>query len=113
MKLHDVIRKIRQSKDLTQENLADELGVDKSTIVRYEKDSSIIQVEQLEKIATAFGMTASELLSYKDHISIAQESGIPIYGSAKKAMVIVELDGNKRSLKASVEMLTRLNAALT
>jgi transcriptional regulator with XRE-family HTH domain len=115
MKLNDIIRKIRQAKDLTQENLADELGVDKTTIIRYEKDSSVIQLAQLEKIAKVFGMTITELLSYQEKGESAffgvNEPEVS-YERKRTITVSIELDGKKSTVDFWIDKLKKINAAM-
>jgi transcriptional regulator with XRE-family HTH domain len=45
------IRKIRQAKDLTQDNLAFELGITKSAYSKIEREESNISIKRLEQIA--------------------------------------------------------------
>ncbi len=110
MKLHSIIRKIRQSKDLTQENLADEVGVTKDTIIRWEKDASIIQIGDLEKIAKAFKMEVGDILSYQEREHFV--GSIPSYSLNNNVQVIVNLDGNSATLDHWIKMLKKFNSSI-
>lgn len=66
VKLNDVLRKLRRQRNLSQENLAYELGIDYTTYNRYEKNASKIQVETLEKIASFYGLTLIQLVAYNE-----------------------------------------------
>lgn len=63
MEWGEIVRRLREQKGLTQQNLADELKVDKTTIVRWEQDGNI-KTPQLEKIARALSMEPSRLYEY-------------------------------------------------
>lgn len=81
VKLNAVLRKIRRDRNLSQENLADEIGVDYTTYNRYEKDSSKIQVETLEKIAKVYNISLRELINYTgdDKVMIEKEHDLKAY----------------------------------
>ena len=51
MDLGEKIQSIRKSKNITQEELADKIGVKRSVISKYENNSVSISIETLSKIA--------------------------------------------------------------
>ncbi len=53
MNVGENIRSVRKQKKLTQEQLADKIGVKRSVVSKYENDCVKISVETLEKIAKA------------------------------------------------------------
>lgn len=108
MELHVAIRKLREKKDLTQENIAAMVGVEKTTIGRYEKDASTISIDKLEKLAQSLGMTVPQLLTYEDEPTQVQEP-VPAYGNVR---LLVELDGSKEALRSLFERLERINQAI-
>lgn len=57
------IKELRKEKKLSQEKLAEELGVQKLTIWRWEHDSSAMTVRTAKKVADYFGVSASYLLN--------------------------------------------------
>lgn len=57
------IKELRKEKKLSQEKLAEELGVQKLTIWRWEHDSSAMTVRTVKKVADYFGVSASYLLN--------------------------------------------------
>lgn len=63
MDLTNTIRKLRESKGLTQEDLADRFGVTRSNYAYLEGRGNKLTVEQLEKIAVALGISVVELLT--------------------------------------------------
>ena len=56
------IKKIREKKGITQQELATVLGVGQSTVVMWETNNSLPRAEKLPAIAKALGCTIDELL---------------------------------------------------
>lgn len=55
------LRKLRESKELSQEILADELGISQSAYSKWESGNTDISYSDLRKIAELYGITLSEL----------------------------------------------------
>lgn len=110
MEWGDIIRRIRQDKGLTQENVAEELGVDKATIIRWEQ-SGKIKVDQLEKLANVFGIEIAQLYTYHAEPSLLEDP-IAFYRTKKKISVTIELDGSLDTLNQWFATLKKVNAAL-
>lgn len=66
MKLHTKIKKLRLSKNLSQNYLADELGVDVTNYSRLERGETKISVERLKKIAEILNVNVSLLIEESD-----------------------------------------------
>lgn len=68
MKLNigDNIRKYRKQKDMTQEQLADRLGVSYQSVSRWENGATYPDLELLPSIAEMFGITMDELMGMPD-----------------------------------------------
>lgn len=66
MTLGDKIRKIRQDKKLTQEDIAFEVGVNANSISRIERDLTDVNFSRLTQIANALKMTVAEILAYEE-----------------------------------------------
>lgn len=56
------IKKLREAKRLTQNDIAERIGVDGSNYAKQEKRGNKLSIEQLEKIALALGVTVQELM---------------------------------------------------
>ena len=56
------LRKIRVSKNLTQQNVADHIGVERRTYANWESGESGIKDDYILAIAAYFGVEISELL---------------------------------------------------
>lgn len=115
MQLNEIIRRLRRLKEWSQQNLADELGIHITTLIRYEKDSSVIPFKEIEKLAAIFSMTPPELLSFDDEkISLVMEPGAP-YGLKKDSSikVIIELDGQSKTLERWYSKLQKINDSMS
>ena len=57
-----MIRLLREKKEMTQSELAVRIGIDRSTIAKWETEKSSPRAELLPKIAAILGCTVDELL---------------------------------------------------
>lgn len=60
------IKSLREKRGLIQELLAAELGITQQMLSKYERDSSIIKVDVLKKLAEYFNVTTDYLLGLSD-----------------------------------------------
>ncbi len=66
--LGENVRKIRELKGFSQQNLADEIKVDQKTISRIEKGDLSPKFETLVAISKALGVSLSQLLSFNENL---------------------------------------------
>jgi transcriptional regulator with XRE-family HTH domain len=64
MKFHDKIRFMRQSKNWSQEDMADKLGMSVAGYAKIEQGKTDANFSKLEQIASVFDMDVVELLSF-------------------------------------------------
>lgn len=69
------LRMLRQSKNLTQKQLADQLRLTKSVVSAYETDLRLPSYDILIKIAVIFGVTTDYLLGV-NHTQLIDASGL-------------------------------------
>jgi len=117
IKVHEKIRNLRRSKNLTLENIAAEIDIDYSTYHSYEKDASKIQIKTLEKLSKFYGVALSEFFSEDENVSkeegsIVFEPSSPYFTKNKSLKVIIELDGVEDHLRDWFSKLEKLNAAI-
>ena len=55
------IKSARVNSGLTQDEASDALGIDKSTLVRWEKDSTNIPAEKIRRIIDLYGVSFEHL----------------------------------------------------
>ncbi len=76
MNVGDLIRKTRTEKGLTQEELAERVGVKKSAVAKWENGRvSEIKRSNLKKLSDALGLNPNELLGdiERDPVGVANE----------------------------------------
>lgn len=56
------IRELRNDKDLTQEQVANHLGIKQTVYSRYETGKNDIKIEQLKKLCLFYGVSADYVL---------------------------------------------------
>lgn len=71
--LGDVIRKLRDERGWTQSDLAERAGLDKSAIVRLEKQSDRSERNTIERAARALNVSAADLYALAEEISLSAE----------------------------------------
>ena len=64
--MENPIKNLREKRGLIQELLAAELGITQQMLSKYERDSSIIKVDVLKKLAEYFNVTTDYLLGLSD-----------------------------------------------
>lgn len=62
------IKKIRELKDLTQEFMASELGLNQSAYSKIESGTSDVAYSKLEKIASVFGMKVEDIVGFNEQM---------------------------------------------
>jgi transcriptional regulator len=60
------LKELRKEKKLTQEELAQEIGVSKITILRWENGERQIKPEKAQQLADYFGVSVGYLLGYEE-----------------------------------------------
>jgi transcriptional regulator with XRE-family HTH domain len=90
MSLADNIKTIREEKNLKQIEVATHIGVDKSAYSKIEKGSRALTVEELQKMAGLFNMTADQILNYDG--KIPKEVVIEDKSTAEQMRLIQQLD---------------------
>ena len=69
MQIGEVIRKYRKSADMTQEEMANRLGVTAPAVNKWENRNSYPDITLLAPIARLLGISTDELLSYHEELS--------------------------------------------
>nr|DAY35134.1 MAG TPA: Repressor protein CI [Caudoviricetes sp.] len=68
------LKDLRQNKKLTQQELANEMGITKRTYIYWEKGDRQIKPEKAQQLADFFGVSVGYLLGYNDEV-MTFESG--------------------------------------
>ena len=72
MEVNKKIQKLRRENNLTQDQLAEKLGVSKTYIVRIENGKILPSLKDIKNIAKILDVNASDLTSFDDLIFIAE-----------------------------------------
>ena len=76
MQINEVIRKYRKEKNMTQEEMANRLGVTAPAVNKWENGASMPDVALLAPIARLLGVSLDELLSYNENLTESEEANI-------------------------------------
>jgi transcriptional regulator with XRE-family HTH domain len=68
MQIGQKIKKIRELKNLTQEHVAQELGITQGSYSRMELGETEVSYSKLEKISGLFGMKPEEVISFNENM---------------------------------------------
>ena len=69
MKIGEVIRKYRKAKQMTQEEMANRLGVTTPAVNKWENGNTMPDITLLSPIARLLGVSLDELLSFRDELT--------------------------------------------
>lgn len=91
------ISQIRKDKGLSQENIAEELGVNASTFSKLERGLLNLSFETLADIADVFKMRTIDIITYPKKYADPESSGIgKTIDSDIKAVLQIELRADKK-----------------
>ena len=73
MKLGKNVFQARKKKGLSQEAVAEKLGVSRQTISKWETDETLPDIRQAKKLAVLYGLTLDELIEFDADVQEIQE----------------------------------------
>ena len=76
----DNLVELRKIHDLSQEELADKIGVSRQTLSKYETGESLPDIEKCKLIADVFGVSIDDLLNYDSRSSESLGLAVPPKG---------------------------------
>lgn len=62
MKTHEILRSLREQRNLTQQNIADLLDIGRTMYRRYETGETEIPVRHLKVLCTFYGVTSDYII---------------------------------------------------
>ena len=110
MKFCDKVRKARQERGLTQEQLGNMININKSSISRYEKGIQLPELENIKKMAKALGVSHQYLLEDEFMNEFVIEEGfikVPVVSKVKKGLPLLaeeNIIGFEYVLKGELDM---------
>ena len=76
MEIGEIIRRCRKQKNLTQEEMANRLGVTAPAVNKWENGGSLPDITMLAPIARLLDITVDTLLSFRDNLTPEEINGI-------------------------------------
>ncbi|EEP27807.1 helix-turn-helix domain-containing protein [Shuttleworthella satelles] len=89
MSFADNLIELRKYHDLSQEELAEKIGVSRQTLSKYETGESLPDIEKGKLLADAFGVSIDDLISYDKNKEDNLGLGVPPKGKHIFGMVKV------------------------
>ena len=83
----DNLVELRKIHDMSQEELADIIGVSRQTLSKYETGESLPDIEKCKSIADAFGVSIDDLLNYEPN----ENMGLAVPPKGKHIFGIVKV----------------------
>ena len=98
--LKDILKDLRKQNELTQQQVADVLSIDRSTYAYYETGKTNPDVHQITQLALLFKVTPNTLLGYKERTPslLAMRDSGPFPKKNQKAMSILELEAEEKEI---------------
>ena len=103
MSFADNLIGLRKLNDMSQEELADKIGVSRQTLSKYETGESLPDIEKCRLLADVFGVTVDDLISYEKNDKDSYGLGVPpkgrhIFGMVKvtdKGQIVIPANARK------------------
>ena len=108
----EIMRKIRVSKNYSQEFVAERVGVEVTTYSRYESGRTQPRFEVIVLLAELYKMTLDDFQHYGDPNFKASEVSVEYIRNKSKVSVVVELDGLQATLENWITKLKAINQVL-
>ena len=96
----DNLISLRKLNHLSQEELAEKLGISRQTLSKYETGESVPDIEKCKAIADAFGVTLDDLVNYEssDYGPYIPPKGKHMFGMVKvgdKGQIVIPAKARK------------------
>ena len=99
----DNLQELRKIHGLSQEELADKIGVSRQTLSKYETGESLPDIEKCKQLADVFGVTIDDLLNFdkkdKDNLGLdVPPRGKHVFGLVKvgdKGQIVIPSKARK------------------
>ena len=89
MSFADNLIELRKLNNLSQEDIAEKIGVSRQTLSKYETGESLPDIERCKQLADLFGVTIDDLISYEKNDNDNLGYAIPLRGKHIFGMVKV------------------------
>ena len=97
---------LRKLNHMSQDELADQIGVSRQTLSKYETGESLPDIERCKRLADIFGVTVDDLINYEKKDSLGLEvppKGKHIFGMVKvgeKGQIVIPQKPERYSISS-------------
>ncbi len=77
MSFADNLIQLRKMNNLSQEELAEKIGVTRQTLSKYETGESLPDIEKCRQLADVFSVSIDDLISYETKDEVNMGLGVP------------------------------------
>lgn len=117
MSIGTTIRSLRRERDITQEQLAEYLGISSSAVSQWECDKSCPDVSQLPILANIFNVTTDEILSVnienkEKRIAAISKEARDLSNGGKRGEAVALLRSGLRDFPNSYKLMEQLSSDL-
>ena len=98
MKIGDNLKRLREDKGLTQQDMADLMHTHRTGYSKMENNQQEIPVDRLIYIAKNFGISVDDIIFYNDKNSVPNEVSIKDTAMLEQLNLINELDTEEKSI---------------
>ncbi|MBQ6275157.1 MAG: helix-turn-helix transcriptional regulator [Bacteroidales bacterium] len=96
MEFNEIFKEIRTKRGLSQEFMAEKLGIDSSAVSNIEKGKRDVKVKELGIIAKAFEISVQDLIGYPNKYKIVGNQENEKNDNDNKVMLCIELTKDKK-----------------
>ena len=108
----EIMRKLRVVKNISQEHIAEEVGVDPASLSRYERGESQPKFETVLKLADLYKMTIDEFINYGNPDFLVEDPK-DVYRKKWSVPITITLDGTNETLDFWIKRLPEINRGLS
>ncbi|ANO47689.1 XRE family transcriptional regulator [Flavobacterium columnare] len=98
MKIGDSLKKLRESKGLTQQDMADLMHTHRTGYSKMENNQQEIPVDRLIYIAKNFGITVDDIIFFEEKNSVPNEVSMEDKATLEQLKLINELDTEEKTI---------------
>ena len=98
MKIGDSLKKLRESKGLTQQDMADLMHTHRTGYSKMENNQQEIPVDRLIYIAKNFGITVDYIIFFEEKNSVPNEVSMEDKATLEQLKLINELDTEEKTI---------------
>ena len=117
MNIGDKVRELREKAGMTQEELADLMGVQRNTVWRWENNRAGLRGENIQRMSSVLNVDASELIPLNSDVSIQEKMkpeskrgelpGLAYWGGVADNARTVARQGNSEDIADVTQLLQR------